>query len=93
MLGMREECDQRPKTLGQMNSSIPVGVWPTMITPFTDQDQLDFHALAAMVEWYVEHEVAGLFAVCQSSEMFFLSLEERVELARRCVEMAAGACR
>ena len=73
-----------------MSASIPVGVWPTMITPFTDQDRLDFDALRAMVEWYVEREVAGLFAVCQSSEMFFLSLQERVELARRCVEMAAG---
>ena len=31
-----------------------------------------------------------LFAVCQSSEMFFLSLEERVNLSRFVVSRAAG---
>jgi 4-hydroxy-tetrahydrodipicolinate synthase len=59
-----------------------------MITPFTNDDRLDFDALAAMIEWYAAHRVDGLFAVCQSSEMFLLSLEERVQLARRCVELA-----
>lgn len=28
-------------------------------------------ALEALVEWYIAHGVSGLFAVCQSSEMFF----------------------
>ncbi|WP_168123153.1 dihydrodipicolinate synthase family protein [Paenibacillus sp. HB172176] len=58
------------------------GVWPTMTTPFTMDDQVDYEALGKQVEWYISRGVSGLFAVCQSSEMFFLSLQERAEIAR-----------
>ncbi|MDZ7721245.1 MAG: dihydrodipicolinate synthase family protein [candidate division KSB1 bacterium] len=59
----------------------PDGVWPTMITPFTSSNKIDYSALEAIIEWYVDHKIDGLFAVCQSSEMFDLSLEERTALA------------
>ena len=36
---------------------------------------------AAATEWYIASGCSGLFAVCQSSEMYFLSEEERLELA------------
>ncbi len=73
-----------------MAASISDGVWPTMVTPFTADDKIDFDALAAQVEWYLARGVDGLFAVCQSSEMFYLSLDERVALARAVVERVAG---
>jgi len=66
----------------EMNNDFPGGVWPTMITPFTDSNTIDYNALESMIEWYIKNKVDGLFAVCQSSEMFFLSLRERAELAR-----------
>ncbi|MFQ6817725.1 MAG: dihydrodipicolinate synthase family protein [Blautia sp.] len=66
------------------------GVWPVMLTPFTDDNKVDYDSLEKLVDWYIENGVAGLFADCQSSEMFFLSLEERVELARFIKEKAAG---
>jgi 4-hydroxy-tetrahydrodipicolinate synthase len=58
------------------------GVWPVMLTPFTDQGEVDYPALGALVEWYEAAGVDGLFAACLSSEMFHLSLEERVEIVR-----------
>ncbi len=70
--------------------SIADGVWPTMITPFRKEGTIDYAALERLVDWYIERGVAGLFAVCQSSEMFFLSLKERLELARAVVRMARG---
>jgi 4-hydroxy-tetrahydrodipicolinate synthase len=70
--------------------SISDGVWPTMVTPFTEEGRLDFHALQAQVAWYLERGVDGLFAVCQSSEMFFLSLAERVALAQAVVAQVGG---
>ncbi|GAA4878077.1 dihydrodipicolinate synthase family protein [Paenibacillus vulneris] len=73
-----------------MKHSIPNGVWPTMITPFTDSDEVDYFALEQLIEWYIGQGVHGLFAVCQSSEMFFLSLEERVQVARFVKQRAAG---
>lgn len=70
--------------------NIQNGVWVTMITPFTDEGQIDWGAVDALVEWYVKNRVDGIFAVCQSSEMFWLSFEERRELAKRVIKAAGG---
>jgi 4-hydroxy-tetrahydrodipicolinate synthase len=61
-----------------------------MITAFTEGGTLDERAMEALVEWYLVRGVVGLFAVCQSSEMFHLSLEERLHLARTVVRCAGG---
>lgn len=61
-----------------------------MLTPFTDNNEVDYESLGKLVDWYIENGVAGLFADCQSSEMFFLSLEERVKIASFVKERAAG---
>ncbi len=66
------------------------GIWPTMITPFTQENEIDEPAVAALMDWYAAHGCDGVFAVCQSSEMFFLTLEERVRLAGLCVRHAGG---
>jgi 4-hydroxy-tetrahydrodipicolinate synthase len=73
-----------------MKMQIAKGVWPTMVTPFTKENEIDYAALGKAIEWYIGHGVDGLFAVCQSSEMFYLSLEERVKLAAFVKEKAAG---
>ena len=61
-----------------------------MITPFTEDGTIDEPAVLRLLAWYEQQGCNGVFAVCQSSEMFFLSLEERVHLARLCVEHAGG---
>ncbi|MDR3495926.1 MAG: dihydrodipicolinate synthase family protein [Ancalomicrobiaceae bacterium] len=66
------------------------GIVPVMITPFSDDGAIDFPGLARLVEWYVDHGADALFAVCQSSEMQFLSLAERIDLAAFVVRCAAG---
>ena len=53
---------------------------PVMITPFTEDNRIDYDAVLRIIEWYDKNGVDGIFAVCQSSEMFELSLQERVEL-------------
>ena len=68
----------------------PGGVWPVMLTPFTPNNEVDYPALRALVEWYISQGVSGLFAVCQSSEMFFLTERERAAVARAIVKYAAG---
>lgn len=67
-------------------ATIANGVWPTMITPYTEDNKVDYDAVLRIIEWYDRQGVDGIFAVCQSSEMFFLSREERLELARFVVE-------
>ncbi len=71
-------------------NKIPDGVWPTMVTPYRTDGSIDYAGLAQLVEWYISQGVAGLFAVCQSSEMFFLDLAEKVELASFICRQAAG---
>lgn len=66
------------------------GVWVTMVTPFTGDNRVDYEALGSLVEWYVQKGVNGLFAVCQSSEMFFLTKEERIGIAEFVLEKSAG---
>lgn len=61
-----------------------------MITPFTAANEIDYSALERMIEWYIERKADGLFAVCQSSEMWQLSLAERVALSRFVVGRATG---
>ena len=60
-----------------------------MIKPFLGHGGVDEAAVKAMIEWYIQKGCDGVFAVCQSSEMFYLSLDERVRLAET-VEKAAG---
>lgn len=58
------------------------GLWPVMLTPFTDAGDIDYASLEKLIAWYEAHGATGLFAACQSSEIFFLSLKERRELVR-----------
>lgn len=68
----------------------PGGVWPVMLTPFTEDGRIDYNALEHLVNWYIDKGCDGLFAVCQSSEMYYLTLEERLQLAEAVVKITGG---
>ena len=71
-------------------NKIPGGIYPVMITPFTADNQIDYEAVDRIVEFYAQGGCQGVFAVCQSSEMFWLSEDEREKLAARVVKASAG---
>ena len=52
-----------------------------MISPFYEDGDTGWDGLENLIEWYIAHGAQSLFAVCQSSEMLFLSLAERRNLA------------
>ena len=70
--------------------TIPCGVYPVMITPYNQDNSIDYGAVDAIVDYYYSMGCRGIFAVCQSSEMFFLSENERAQLAERVVRASAG---
>lgn len=72
-----------------MSTSIQ-GIIPVMITPFTETGAIDHEGLGRLIEWYLAHGADVLFAVCQSSEMQRLNLDERVELSRSVVAKTSG---
>jgi 4-hydroxy-tetrahydrodipicolinate synthase len=51
---------------------------------------VDAEGVAALTSWYIDKGSAGLFALCQSSEIFLLSLAERLEVLRLVQIAAAG---
>lgn len=57
-------------------NDFPGGVWPVMLTPFTEDNEVDENGLRVLVDWYIDNGVKGLFAACQSSEIFNLTFEE-----------------
>lgn len=62
--------------------TIPNGVYPTMVTPYTSDNRIDFAGVEAILDWYTKKGITEIFAVCQSSEIFFLSFEERLALLK-----------
>lgn len=73
-----------------MKNTVYNGCWPTMITPFKADNTLDFPRIQAVTEWFIDRGCDGIFAVCQSSEMFYLSEIEKLDLAKAVVEAAQG---
>ncbi|MBE6597918.1 MAG: dihydrodipicolinate synthase family protein [Ruminococcaceae bacterium] len=63
--------------------------FPTMVTPFNRDGSVDYGAARAMVDWYHEKGCGGIFATCQSSEIFNLTVAERVKLTKTVVDRAA----
>ncbi len=66
------------------------GIVPVMLTPFTEAGEIDYAGLERLIEWYLDKGADALFAVCQSSEMMFLSMAEREALAKFVVRQVAG---
>ena len=59
-----------------------------MITPYKKDGSVDYDTAERYVDWYFSRGCAGIFAVCQSSEINWLTVDERVELNRRVYEEA-----
>lgn len=74
----------------QSLSKRPVQCWPVMLTAFTPDGAIDWNGVDALVEWYLDARVHGLFAVCLSSEMYELDEDERLSLSRHVVKRVAG---
>ena len=60
-----------------------MNIFTTMITPYTPDGKIDYDTAIKYVDWYFEKGLNGIFAICQSSEIFYLSLEERLTLNQK----------
>ena len=63
-----------------MSTPAKKGIWATMITPFTEDDKIDFAAVEKMLEWYDRASIDGIFSLCYSSEILRLTSKEKNEL-------------
>lgn len=73
-----------------MRSNRFSGVFSLLLTPFESDGTIDWNAYERYVEWQLAWKPDGLFAVCGTSEMKWLTTAERLDLARRAVALAGG---
>lgn len=66
------------------------GIIPVMLTPFTANNEVDYVGLRKLTDWYIDNGADALFATCQSSEILFLSLEERVKITETVIDQTQG---
>ncbi len=64
---------------------------PVMLTPFRDNGSIDFDGLTRLTEMYLHAGVQGLFANCQSSEMYELNDEEKLQVVDHVMKIAGGS--
>ncbi len=62
------------------------GIYSLMLTPYFPDLSIDYKAYEAYAEYQASQGVEHLFAVCGSSEMARLNLDERLQLARLTVK-------
>ena len=55
-------------------------MYPTIVTPMLEDGRIDWKSLGKLIAHYAKIDCDGIFAVCQSSEMFFLTEDEKLEL-------------
>jgi 4-hydroxy-tetrahydrodipicolinate synthase len=61
-----------------------------MLTPFNSDKSICWEDLDRLIEWYINTGSKGLFAVCQSSEMYYLTDEEKLQIATRVINRVDG---
>lgn len=69
---------------------LPDGIWPVMLTPFLKDRSIDWDAYDELIDFYINSGASGLFATCLSGEIADLTGSERIQLATRAKEYAAG---
>jgi 4-hydroxy-tetrahydrodipicolinate synthase len=65
---------------------LPKGLWPVMITPFDQNNEVDLGGLERLTHLYLEAGANGLFANCLSSEMYQMTSAERLQVTSQVVK-------
>lgn len=72
------------------NNQVFKGIWPVLVTPYTDELKIDAVAYREIIKWHLSFEVGGIYANCLSSEMFELNNAERLLLIEETVKVVNG---
>ncbi len=73
-----------------VTNNLPGGLWPVMLTPFLENNQVDYDGLEHLTHFYLQHGAKGLFANCLSSEMYQLTDEERLKIIRTVIKVSGN---
>ena len=65
-------------------------LFPVLLTPFDLKAKVDYELVGRLIDFYLATGAKGFFANCFSSEMYSLSEDERLELAKFIVRRVKG---
>jgi 4-hydroxy-tetrahydrodipicolinate synthase len=66
------------------------GVFPAMVTPMNEREEIDLSKLEALVEDLIEAGVHGLIPLGSTGEFYALTHTERLDVLRTVIKAAAG---
>jgi 4-hydroxy-tetrahydrodipicolinate synthase len=66
------------------------GVVPALVTPFKENERIDYTAWQVMVDMLIDSGVHGLFVAGSQGEFYALDMEERTVAMRFCKQAIAG---
>lgn len=66
------------------------GASSEVITPFTKEGKIDFGLLEGEIEFLIQNEITGIFVNGLASEALMFSIDDRVEVVRKSVEISKG---
>lgn len=66
------------------------GSMVALITPFHDDGSVNYNKLRELVEWHIQEGTAGIVALGTTAETPALTISEKDEIARVCIEVGKG---
>ncbi|MBQ9506917.1 MAG: N-acetylneuraminate lyase [Clostridia bacterium] len=66
------------------------GIFPALLTPFNENDEINFDALRMLIERLIAQGVNGFYVDGSTAEAFLLSFEERKKLIEQTAAICAG---
>ena len=66
------------------------GSWPSLVTPLTDGDEVDYDILRKLVDFQVENESDGILVLGSTGEATLLTADERTRIIDEALDAAKG---
>ena len=66
------------------------GSWPALVTPFTDDDEVNFGVLRKLVEFHAENNSDGVLLMGSTGEAILLTRDERKRIIDTVIDEAGG---
>ncbi len=68
----------------------PEGSWVAIPTPFTEEDEIDFHGFEELIDFQAENGTDGILLMGSTGESPSLTMDERKEILNRVLPYAKG---
>lgn len=68
------------------------GIYPALLTPFKEDNSVDYDALSDLIEFNIAKGVSGFYVTGSTAEVFMLTSEERKNVMKTVYETVRGRC-